>query len=75
MKAVFTDLNNLTVSYDQLLEEVARMGSDFNPEDPRLCDVVDNLRSLRSTSADDDDDDDVGDGGIRLFVTPTGGQK
>ena len=52
--------------YDQLLDEVARMGDDFNIEDPGLQSVIESLQALRVGAEDETDDDE-----IELFVTPS----
>lgn len=60
-------LNNnseLIDRYDQLLDEVSKMGDDFNIEDPGLQSVIESLQALRAGSEDDDTDDE-----IELFVT------
>ena len=69
VKDVLASMDSLAHNYDQLLEEVSKMGDDFNPEDPGLRDVVENLQEIRASSAVDDDDDDDDD--IHLFVTKT----
>lgn len=43
--------------YDKLLEEVSRMGDDFNLEDPGLQNVVSSLQSMRVSSEDDENDE------------------
>ena len=43
--------------YDKLLEEVSRMGDDFNLEDPGLQNVVSSLQSMRASSEDDENDE------------------
>ena len=69
---VIKSIEGLTVNYDQLLEEVARMGDDFDPEDPGLKDVVENLQELRvSTHVDDEVDSQEDSDKLNLFVTPT----
>ena len=68
VKDVLKSMEGLTVNYDQLLEEVSRMGDDFNPEDPGLRDVVENLQEIRiATHVDEDSSDE--DTQIRLSVT------
>ena len=52
--------------YDQLLDEVARMGDDFNIEDPGLQSVIESLQALRVGAEDETDDEE-----IELFVTPS----
>lgn len=54
--------------YDQLLDEVARMGNDFDSQDPGLQCVIDNLQRLRN---EDEEDPDEEDDEIKLFVTGT----
>ncbi|MBR3281563.1 MAG: hypothetical protein IKI57_07020 [Clostridia bacterium] len=63
---VLKSMDSLTTNYDQLLEEVAKMGDDFNPEDPGLRDVVENLQEIRKTSNVDDSDNEPEE--IHLFV-------
>lgn len=48
--------------YDQLLDEVAKMGDDFNMEDPALQSVIENLQILRAGAEDDSDEE------IQLYV-------
>lgn len=50
--------------YDQLLDEVAKMGDDFNIEDPGLQSVIESLQALRVGAEDESDDEE-----IELFVT------
>ena len=69
---VLKSFDGLTIYYDKMLEEVARMGDDFNPEDPGLKDVVENLQELRiSTHVDDEMDSQEDTEEIRLYVTPS----
>lgn len=59
-------LNNnseLIDRYDQLLDEVAKMGDDFNIEDPGLQSVIESLQALRVGAEDESDDEE-----IELFV-------
>ena len=58
-----------------LLEEVKRMGDDFNPEDPGLLDAIENLQQLRTSrdeAVDDEDDEDVG---IHLTLNPSDSKR
>lgn len=67
---VRNSMNALTENYDRLLEEVSFMGSDgFNPEDPGIKDVVENLQEIRNTTHVDDDVEE--DNEIHLFVSKT----
>ena len=50
--------------YDQLLDEVAKMGDDFNMEDPALQSVIENLQILRAGTEDDTDEE------IQLYINP-----
>ena len=64
VKEVMASLDDLTTNYDQLLEEVSKMGDDFNPEDPGLRDVVENLKEIRTSSNVEEDEPEE----IHLFV-------
>ena len=68
---VLKSIDSLTTNYDQLLDEVAKMGDDFNPEDPGLRDVVENLQEIRKTSNIDDSDNEPET--IHLFVNNASG--
>ena len=69
VKDVIKSLDDLAINYDKLLDEVVRLGDDFNPEDPGLKDVVENLQELRSsTNAEEDDVDEVVEQPITLNV-------
>ena len=63
---VLRSMDSLTTNYDQLLDEVAKMGDDFNPEDPGLRDVVENLQEIRKASNVDDGNNEPEE--IHLFV-------
>ncbi len=70
VKDVFKSLDDLAINYDKLLDEVVRLGDDFNPEDPGLKDVVENLQELRSSSnADEANEDEYVEQPIALNVT------
>ncbi|MBR6253517.1 MAG: hypothetical protein IKR04_06760 [Clostridia bacterium] len=71
VREVLKSMDSLTTNYDQLLEEVSKMGDDFNPEDPGLKDVVENLQEIRTTSNIDTEDDEPEE--IHLFVNRASG--
>lgn len=45
--------------YDRLLDEVSKMGDDFNIEDSGLQSVIESLQALRVGSDDDQDDEEI----------------
>ena len=61
---ILSNNSELIDRYDQLLDEVSKMGDDFNIEDPGLQSVIESLQALRAGSEDDADDEE-----IELFVT------
>ena len=64
VKEVFTDMDNMATAYDQLLDEVSKMGDDFNPEDPGLKEAVQNLQEMRVSLHVKDDEPEE----LHLFV-------
>ena len=59
------DLNNMSrievssLFGESVLDEVAKMGDDFDIEDAGLQSVIENLQSLRIGSVEDDEDDQI----------------
>lgn len=62
---IFDKNDELIDLYDKLLEEVARMGDDFDLQDPGLQSVIANLQSIRGANEDDSEDEEE----ISLFVS------
>ncbi len=67
VSVILENNSKMITIYDELLDEVARMGDDFNLEDPGLQNVIENLQLLRVGAEDEIDDDE--DDEIQLFVT------
>lgn len=67
---IFLENRKLIDLYDQLLDEVSRMGDDFNISDPGLQNVIENLQTLRNAN---EDEPSKNDDEIHLFVS-TGSQ-
>lgn len=68
VQEIFSQNREMIDLYDQLLDEVARMGNDFDSQDPGLKYVIDNLQRLRNDNEKDlDEEEDE----IKLFVTGT----
>ncbi len=65
---ILSNNSELIDLYDKLLDEVARMGDDFDLDDPGLQSVIESLQDLRVETEDDSDEE-----GIQLVVT-TGNQ-
>ena len=75
VREVLESTKDLVDKFDLLLEEVKRMGDDFNPEDPGLLDAIENLQQLRTSrdeAVDDEDDEDVG---IHLTLNPSDSKR
>jgi len=67
VKDILNCIDEISNTYDKLLDEVAKMGDDFNPEDPGLKDLVENLQEIRN--ANNIEEDIAEDDEIHLFVT------
>ena len=63
---IFNQNDELVDLYDKLLDEVSRMGDDFDIQDPGLQSVIENLQSLRGGNEADSEDDEEE---ISLFVS------
>lgn len=72
VREIISQNNELINLYDQLLDEVARMGDDFDIQDPGLQSVIENLQSLRSS--EEDESDEAEEEEIKLFVASSGGK-
>lgn len=57
VQQVLTSVNELIDRYDDLLEEVKRVGDDFNPEAPGIKYAIENLQQLRVGTEDELSDD------------------
>lgn len=69
IQEILRNNNELIDLYDHLLDEVARMGDDFNLQDPGLQNVIESLQQLRAGSDEVEDDD----GEIELQVMTSSG--
>lgn len=70
VQEILQNNNELIDLYDHLLDEVARMGDDFNLQDPGLQSVIESLQQLRAGSDDMDDENDE----IELQVMTSSGK-
>lgn len=52
---ILSNNSELIDLYDKLLDEVARMGDDFNLDDPGLQSVIESLQDLRTVTEDSED--------------------
>lgn len=61
---IFDKNGELIDLYDKLLDEVSRMGEEFDLQDPGLQSVIENLQSLRGSNDTEQEDEEE----ISLFV-------
>ncbi len=68
IKEIIQNNNDLLNLYDKLLDEVSRMGDDFNIQDPGLQSVIESLQELRVGTDESDDDSEE----IQLHIPSSG---